>query len=478
MGLNRNVSGTSQKIFHVDPHGFQGIQIGDPFTDVTVQVGAVSMRCHKRVLENLSSFFKRKFTTSLIGNNADVVNIEGVEQRSISSLIEMAYSTQLVVDVNNIEDIVMAADFLLMKKLKLFCEEMLIEQLDNTNVFRFHHLGDRLCLSSLFTIADKFIVNIFAKSTTTEGFLSLGKDKVVALISRSDLQVKLEEDIFESCKFWIEDCHKNRKDSIFELLQKVRLVVIEPNFLVNVIANYQACRNHTGCQKLISNAKRYHVKPSTSSELNVGETKPRGFLSGKVYIIERSTVNLLSGNGFYDKVGMISSHVSETHTHVLGSSCTTIDGKIYLTGGWYVDRYTEAFVITNEVHVYSPADDISTLLEPMNYSRECHGCASHAGALFACGGIDEEPFKCCEKLIIGDNNWTFVANMNAERRCFPLVSCGKFLWAIGGGNNVHVALNTTEYFNNITNKWTNSSPMQQKRLSHSAVAFRETIFVI
>ena len=45
------------------------------------------------------------------------------------------------------------------------------------------------------------------------------------------------------------------------------------------------------------------------------------------------------------------------------------------------------------------------------------------GGLFACGGNDEYESTCWEKLIVRDDKWTFVAEMNEERSAFQMVSC-------------------------------------------------------
>ena len=113
----------------------------------------------------------------------------------------------------------------------------------------------------------------------------------------------------------------------------------------------------------------------------------------------------------------------------------------------------------------------------MNFTRNGHGCCSHAGDLFVCGGKDGKPSACWEKWIIKDDKWIFIAKMKQGRTNFQVVSCGKYVWAIGGLNKSEI-LNTTEYYNNNIDKWSKSTAMINKRCHHSAVAFRENIFVI
>ena len=87
------------------------------------------------------------------------------------------------------------------------------------------------------------------------------------------------------------------------------------------------------------------------------------------------------------------------------------------------------------------------------------------------------PSTCGEKLNIKEDKWIFIAEMNEARSEFQVVSCGKYLWAIGG-EGTNGVLKTTEFYDVIINKWKKSTPMIEKRSGHSAVAFREDIYVI
>ena len=67
--------------------------------------------------------------------------------------------------------------------------------------------------------------------------------------------------------------------------------------------------------------------------------------------------------------------------------------------------------------------------------------------------------------------------MNDYKNSFQVVSCCKNFWAICGYSGRGI-LNACDYFEEIIDKFTNSSGMLLKRLGHSAVAFRSNTFVI
>ena len=58
-----------------------------------------------------------------------------------------------------------------------------------------------------------------------------------------------------------------------------------------------------------------------------------------------------------------------------------------------------------------------------------------------------------------------------------VVSCGKFIWELGGWGEGEI-LNSTKYYFDVTDKWTKSIPMLDKIAGHSAVAFRDHIYII
>ena len=68
---------------------------------------------------------------------------------------------------------------------------------------------------------------------------------------------------------------------MFELLQQVRLALIQPEYLTEVISTFPACKSSTGWQVPVSDAGLYHSNPLMSNVVDIGERSPRGFPYGK-----------------------------------------------------------------------------------------------------------------------------------------------------------------------------------------------------
>ena len=69
---------------------------------------------------------------------------------------------------------------------------ILVDQIEANNVFRMRQLGQHYSASNLASKGNLFVARNFAESTSTVEFLSLAKDKVLSLLSRSDIEVNLK----------------------------------------------------------------------------------------------------------------------------------------------------------------------------------------------------------------------------------------------------------------------------------------------
>ena len=62
------------KIFHASKHLYKHqFRIGDRYSNITVKIGKLSIRAHKRVLEEASPYYKRMFNHPLKENKRDIV---------------------------------------------------------------------------------------------------------------------------------------------------------------------------------------------------------------------------------------------------------------------------------------------------------------------------------------------------------------------------------------------------------------------
>ena len=486
MSNERRVDESTVKVYDCGSDHLKDIdmtRVNDQNCDVTLRFGSQTKRAHKSVLASMFLYFERMFTHPLQENNTSVVdifvsnkkthpfeeNISGfasisrVDEDIIESFIRLAYTGTLTVDRNNVESVFIAADYFQNDDLKRFCEEFFVEQLDGSNALNFRKFGKCFHLVNLVKAADKVITRNFLEVVNSVHLPLLEKEEFSTLISRSDLEVELEEDIFHAIKLWISHDYARRSMYIYELLQHVRLAIIQPRYLEDDVATFSPCMNSNDCQLLIENLRDYQLNYELD-DFDPKKVKPRGFTEGKIYIFDR----LLLQSFIKGRCEIISSLFS---VKFISCGLAVWNGNIYLTGG-----YDRGHLKTCEL--FSIDDSVSEFVSLMNCNRLRHGCCVHAAELFVCGGREGVASTCCEKLTSVDEKWRFIADMKVDRVCFPVVSCGNFMYALGGWDIDLTVLNSTEYYNKITDEWTLSIPMREERVFHAAVAFRDKIFVI
>merc|ERR1739838_1061913 len=199
---------------------------------------------------------------------------------------------------------------------------------------------------------------------------------------------------------------------------------------------------------------------------NAFETRKVYFIGG--YLVGDDIINKIKTfvRGNYEEKSTL--NVGQAHHGV-----AVLNGNIHITGGWGGGN-----ICHSTCEVYSPSDNKSTISTPMNCKRSFHGCCAHAGKIYVCGGKDRDASTCCEVLETTEGKWRFIANMNVARKWFVVVSCNEKLWVFGGENDEGEYLNSTEFYDEKKDKWTMSTPMNEKRCRHSAVAFRDKIYIL
>ena len=464
------------KIYKGGPTKFaalENLRLRGKFCDVILRVGSNNIQAHKVVLLTLSPYFFSEFTGLLSDENQRLFVLKDVNYEATASLVQFAYTGELRVDINNVQPLYFAADYFQIEKAKGFCEDFIIENLVPKNVLGVRQLGELIISVALTERVNTFISNRFVEvsSVANDEFLALEKNRLVGLLSRSDLVVISENDVWNALKVWIDHDKLNRGKFIYELLQKVRLSLVDSEDL-DIIAEYPLIASSIDCMNRIDDARTYKLEPCRRDDIDVGETTRRGYPEGKVYIFGGVNVSEVTSSKIDKIVGDRLEQKSNMQIKRAGHGVAVLNGNIHITGGF------DAGKIFKSCEMYSPSNDKSVLIKPMNFKRSMHGCCAHKGKVYVCGGKDGFASDCCERLETNEGKWRFIASMNVERISFAAVSCGEHIWVFGGCDFKNKSLDSSEFYDENKAMWKMSTPMTQGRSMHSAVAFRSNIYLL
>lgn len=215
------------------------------------------------------------------------IEIKEIDSTALEHLINYAYSGTIRIDPQNCQSIMIGASFLQLNKVRDACAEFLIKKFHPHNVLGIKSFADSLSHGSLVQAADKFINQKFAAISTCEEFMLLGYTDLVEIIRRDEINCSSEEIIFEAVMRWIKYNEAERCHLLPEVLSKVRLPLLSPQFLADSVATEELIRSSHKCRDLLDEAKDYHLMPERRELLQSYRTRPRGneFVRGEIYAV-------------------------------------------------------------------------------------------------------------------------------------------------------------------------------------------------
>lgn len=162
-------------------------------------------------------------------------------------------------------------------------------------------------------------------------------DELIDIIRRDELKVKSEENIFEACMRWIK-WDDNRTPFLPQVLSKVRLPLLTPQFLADRVATENSIRTSHQCRDLLDEAKDFHLMPERRALVQSFRTRPRCYDSmiGQIF-----AVGGLTKNG--DSVSTVEIYDPLTKEWKMGEAMSMLrsrvgvavtGGKLYAFGGF------------------------------------------------------------------------------------------------------------------------------------------------
>lgn len=165
------------------------------------------------------------------------------------------------IDNQNVQGLMVGASFLQLSKVRDACGDFLMSQFHPQNVLGIRSFADSLGCPNLVSAADRYIHLYFSKVSYTDEFLNLSYKDLLDLIKRDELNVKSEETIFDACMRWVKFSEESRKKNLPQVLSKVRLPLLTPQFLADRVATEELIRTSHQCRDLLDEAKDFHLMP-------------------------------------------------------------------------------------------------------------------------------------------------------------------------------------------------------------------------
>ncbi|XP_026964496.1 actin-binding protein IPP isoform X3 [Orcinus orca] len=397
---------------------------GQHFCDVQLQVGKETFKVHRLVLAASSPYFAALFAGGMKESSKDVVQILGIEAGIFQILLDFIYTGIVNIGVNNVQELIVAADMLQLTEVVNLCCEFLKGQIDPLNCIGIFQFSEQIACHDLLEFTENYIHVHFLEVHSGEEFLALTKDQLIKILRSEELSIEDEYQVFLAAMQWIlKDLGKRRKH-VVEVLDPIRFPLLPPQRLL----------------KYIEGEKDSMIFDCTEC---------------------------------YDPVTKQWTTVASMNHPRCGLGVCVCYGAIYALGGWVGAE------IGNTIERFDPDENKWEVVGNMAMSRYYFGCCEMQGLIYVIGGISNEgielrSFEVYDPL---SKRWSPLPPMGTRRAYLGVAALNDCIYSIGGWNETQDALHTVEKYSFEEEKWVEVASMKVPRAGMCAVAVNGLLYV-
>lgn len=227
-------------------------------TDVVLVAEGISFPCHRVVLAAFSPYFRVMFTCGLRECNNREIFLRDTPADSLALLLNYMYCSDLPLTNTNVQGISIAAFLLQMDDVFNRCQQHMTENMDASNCLGVYYFARDLGAEDLADHAQRYLRQHFVQVCQNEEVLELEAHQLGKLLTSDDLNVSREETILDVVLHWVKHSTLTEGEvrilHLPELLRKVRLPLINPDYLRETMKRNIALLAESECIEMLNEA--------------------------------------------------------------------------------------------------------------------------------------------------------------------------------------------------------------------------------
>ena len=242
--------------------------------DVTlVTKDGKEFKAHRNVLSAASPFFFKLLQSDMKENREGIVRFEEISGAVMEDVLEFVYTGSVeVTEGNYCEDLIAAANYLLIPGLKTVSGRFLERQMSQSNCLSTFYFAEKYHCDELITKSRNFVHANFASVAEMDEFLNLELKEVEMWISSDEIAIAVEENVLKIVLKWIEQNKSERRATFKQLFRNVRLAFLSRDFLIDVVTN-ELVQENSSCLCLVLDAIKRMAFPV---EENLSQSPRKG----------------------------------------------------------------------------------------------------------------------------------------------------------------------------------------------------------
>lgn len=449
------------------------------------------LQAHRVVLASVSEYFRAMFTDRMKESRQQDVSMDGVTARGIRLLINYAYTAKLELNLENIIDVLSAANYVQITAVVDECSNYLQTQIDIDNCADLLTIGETYSLEKLQRKCYRFICLHLHEFAVTNEMNRLDFEHLQRLLT-CDYPVNCTETtVLRIILNWLKTKQSNRKIATC-LLRHVHLGKISRNILEETLTEICSRPSHQMFREL--------TQQLAESQRNMDELSAL-VSNGSALINSRGMeLALINVGGFRSSSGItneIAYYLPSTkqwqhltsipHIEQCNYGTAVLENELYVIGGCYnvcLKEYIHPFGFR-----YNPITNKWATIKPMQTDRCRFSLNALDQCLYAVGGVsehDDEDLADADATG-GDNSnvevydpsadsWKYVTSIPEKRSQHAGGSHNQFLYISGGLDRQRVLTSFWRY-DPKQDAWQTLPDMLRARADHSMFGIGDKIYV-
>ena len=227
---------------------------------------------HRAVLAASSPFFRAMFVSSLVESTQKHVRLPDIDFDVLSAVFSYAYGSDVTLKPDQVLSLLAASDRLQIRGLFVECCQFLQGCLRPDNCLTIRAVAEMHGCVELSRLCTEYVFDNFEEVVKHEEYLSLPCSHLKELISRDEIRVSGEEQVYAAVMQWIQYDLLERRESLAEVMGLIRLPFVSTGFLAKVESE-ELVKSESTCQSFIQEARLYKSSPEKRAHLG---PSPRG----------------------------------------------------------------------------------------------------------------------------------------------------------------------------------------------------------
>ncbi|XP_029469594.1 kelch-like protein 26 isoform X2 [Rhinatrema bivittatum] len=422
------------------------------------------------------------FTGGMREATQDMIELRGISAKGLKHIIDFAYSAEVTLDLDCIQDVLGAAVFLQMEPVVELCEEFLKSAMSVETCLNIGHMATTFSLASLKESVDAFTFRHFLQISEEEDFLHLPLERLVFFLQSNKLQNCSEINLFHAAIRWLQH-DPSRRPTASQVLCHVRFPLMKSSELVDSVQTVGIMVEDVACRQYLLEAFNYQILPFRQHEMQSARTAIRSDIL---------SVITFGGTPYTDNDRTVSAKVyhlpdadarqfKELTAMEVGCShaCVALlDNFVYVVGGQHL-QYRSGEGAMDVCFRYDPHLNRWLRIQAMQESRIQFQLNVLQGALYATGGRNRSgSLASVERYCPRKNEWGYVCSLKRRTWGHAGAVLGRRLY-ISGGYGVSVEdKRALHCYDPVEDQWDFRSPMNEPRVLHAMVGANSRVYVL